>query len=256
MALELTLLGTGDAGQVPVFGCNCKVCTSARTIIEYRRKACSAMLRYQGKVILIDSGLPDLASRFKAGEIKSIVQTHYHPDHVQGLLHIRWGCGDKIPVYGPPDKDGFADLYKHPGILSFQEGWEHGQTVELEGLNITALNMNHSKPTLGYVIETEKSKVAYFTDTVGLPEETIAWLQNHYLDYLIIDCSSPPQSVSPRNHNDLNLVYEIESQIFCKEIVLTHLSHKMDLWLQNPKNLKSLPNHYRIGRDDTKLLIR
>ncbi len=46
--------------------------------------------------------------------------THYHPDHVQGLFHLRWGCGESIPVYGPKDPQGCADLYRHPGVLDFQ----------------------------------------------------------------------------------------------------------------------------------------
>ncbi len=41
-------------------------------------------------------------------------------DHVQGLFPLRWGVGDKIPVYGPPDEQGCDDLFKHPGLLDFQ----------------------------------------------------------------------------------------------------------------------------------------
>ncbi len=256
MSVELILLGTGDAGQIPVFGCQCKICVSSRTIASFRRKACSALIRYQNQVILIDSGLIDLASRLQNENLKAIVQTHYHPDHAQGLLHIRWGVGNSIPVYGPQDEEGFADLYKHPGILSFQTPWQHGQMFEWGDLTITALNMNHSKPTLGYVLSYAGKNVAYFTDTVGLPDETIAWLQDCHLDCMVIDCSTPPMTIRPRNHNDLNLVYEIESQISCDEVVLTHLGHKMDLWLQNPKNKQSLPKNYRVALDNDKFILK
>lgn len=253
MSLELTLLGTGDAAQVPVFGCDCMVCVRARTIISYQRKPCSAMLRYEDQTILIDSGLPDLAHRFKSGEITHIVQTHYHPDHAQGLLHLRWGMGPSIPVSGPMDEEGLADLYKHPGILSFQPGWQHGETLDFSGLRITALNLTHSKPTLGYLIQTATSNVMYCTDTVGLPDETMTWLQGLHLDCLIIDCSHPPQAIKPRNHNDVNMVLALAQQLNCDEVILTHLGHKMDQWLHHHQN--TLPAGVSVGFDDLKRLF-
>ncbi|MEX0633936.1 hypothetical protein M8494_25840 [Serratia ureilytica] len=44
-------------------------------------------------------------------------------DHVQGLFPLRWGCGNSILVYGPPDEQGCDDLFKHPGILGFSRRW-------------------------------------------------------------------------------------------------------------------------------------
>lgn len=251
MSLELTLLGTGDAAQVPVFGCDCLVCVRARAIISYQRKPCSALLRYRGHTILLDSGLADLAHRFKSGDISHILQTHYHPDHVQGLLHLRWGMGPSIPVSGPVDEEGFADLYKHPGILSFQPGLSHGDILLFDDLRITALNLVHSKPTLGYLIQTPNSNVVYCTDTVGLPDDTLAQLQALALDCLIIDCSHPPQAITPRNHNDVNLVLALARQLNCEEVILTHLGHKMDLWLHHHPH--ALPIGISVGRDDMKI---
>ncbi|MBP6117383.1 MAG: phosphonate metabolism protein PhnP [Neisseriaceae bacterium] len=250
MSLTLTLLGTGDAAQVPVFGCDCLVCVRARAVVSYQRKPCSAMLTYGDQLILIDSGLTDLAHRFNSGEISQVLQTHYHPDHVQGLLHLRWGMGPSIPVYGPEDPEGFADLYKHPGILSFQPGLKHGDTLTFDGLRITALSLVHSKPTLGYLIQTPSSNVMYCTDTVGLPEATLARLQGLALDCLIIDCSHPPQAITPRNHNDVNSVLALQRQLNCDEVILTHLGHQMDLWLHH--NPKKLPSGITIGFDDMK----
>ncbi len=250
MSLTLTLLGTGDAAQVPVFGCDCMACVRARTIISYQRKPCSAMLAYGDQVILIDSGLPDLAHRFKSGDISHIVQTHYHPDHAQGLLHLRWGMGPSIPVSGPVDAEGFADLYKHPGILAFQPGLHHGDVLTFGDLRITALNLVHSKPTLGYLIQTKDSSIMYCTDTVGLPDETLVWLQGLRLDCLIIDCSHPPQAIAPRNHNDVNMVLALAEQLTCDEVVLTHLGHRMDMWLHHHQ--KSLPAGVSVGFDDMK----
>ncbi len=118
--MQLTFLGTGGAQQVPVFGCDCLICQRARREPAFRRRACSAMLNYQGETTLLDAGLPALERRFSAGQIQRFLLTHYHMDHVQGLFPLRWGCGNSIPVYGPPDEQGCDDLFKHPGILAFQ----------------------------------------------------------------------------------------------------------------------------------------
>ena len=119
--MRLTLLGTGDARQVPVYGCDCPACRNARADAGLRRRPCSALLECAGQRWLIDSGLVDLCERFPPHSLDGILQTHYHADHAQGLLHLRWGQGLVIPVHGPADPEGLADLYKHPGILDFSQ---------------------------------------------------------------------------------------------------------------------------------------
>ena len=88
-------------------------------------------------------------------------------DHVQGLFPLRWGCGNSIPVYGPPDEQGCDDLFKHPGILAFQPPLAPFATVELGGMCITPLPLQHSKLTHGYLIQAAGAALAYLTDTVG-----------------------------------------------------------------------------------------
>lgn len=87
-------------------------------------------------------------------------------DHVQGLFHLRWGCGNSIPVYGPADEQGCDDLFKHPGILDFQPPLTPFVSVTLGGLRITPLPLNHSKITHGYLIQSADGALAYLTDTV------------------------------------------------------------------------------------------
>ncbi len=49
-----------------------------------------------------------------AGSFQQVLLTHYHLDHVQGLLPLRWGVGASIPVHGPPDDAGCDDSLKTP----------------------------------------------------------------------------------------------------------------------------------------------
>ena len=84
---------------------------------------------------------------------KRQLQTHYHADHAQGLLHLRWGQGLVIPVHGPDDPEGLADLYKHPGILDFSQPFMALERRQLGELKVTALPLTHSRPTFGYLFE-------------------------------------------------------------------------------------------------------
>nr|MBP6019786.1 phosphonate metabolism protein PhnP [Burkholderiaceae bacterium] len=228
--MKLRLLGTGNAAQVPVYNCDCGACQRARAVFTYRRGPCSALIECGTQRWLIDSGLTDLAERFPAGSLNGIFQTHYHADHVQGLLHLRWGKGPSLPVLGPQDPEGFADLYRHPGILDFSQQLAPDDVVSLGELRVVALPLVHSKPTLGYLFCAQGKYIAYLTDTVGLPESTTARLKQQRLDLVVLDCSFPPSPETPRNHNDLSRALETLDDLQPRRSVLTHIGHDFDAW--------------------------
>jgi len=249
--MRLTLLGTGDARQVPVYGCDCQACEAAHADPRLRRRPCSALVELGDQRWVIDSGLPDLTERFPPRSFNGILQTHYHADHAQGLLHLRWGQGWVIPVHGPVDPEGLSDLHKHPGILDFSQPFSAFETRQFGDLQVTALPLLHSKPTLGYLLEGGGRRMAYLTDTVGLPDDTLVYLKRQSLDVLILDCSMPPQPQAPRNHNDLNLALQIIDTLEPGQGVLTHVGHTLDAWLM--KHADELPPGVMVARDGIQL---
>ncbi|MDT8405876.1 MAG: phosphonate metabolism protein PhnP [Methylococcales bacterium] len=252
---RLRFLGTGSAEGAPVYGCACSVCQRARFSTVWQRGPCSAHLEVGGESILLDAGGADLKFRFPHGSLSMILLTHFHPDHVQGLFALRWGVGEKLPVFAPDDPEGLGDLYKHPGILDFQplKPW---QTLTLDTMLITPVPLVHSKPTLGYCFEGKEPdgfRLAYLTDTVGLPKETEEFLQHWQPTLMVLDASHPPQAVKPRNHNDLNLALAIHQSVAPKKTVLTHIGHQLDVWLEQQAD--SLPDGVAIGRDGQQYLL-
>jgi phosphoribosyl 1,2-cyclic phosphate phosphodiesterase len=246
--LNIRILGSGNAGQVPVWGCDCEACERAKQDDTFRRGPCSLEIRTELGVTLIDAGIPNLAERYEFDEIQRIVLTHFHMDHVQGLFHLRWSeRPEKIPVFRPDDQKGTDDLYKHAGVLDFQPAFIPFETIQFDDFSITPLPLLHSKITLGYVIEKNGFTLAYLTDTVGLPETTQAFLANKTLDYLILDCSEPPTSTAPRNHNDINLALLAYHTLQPKIMMLTHISHRLDCWLMEHGD--SLPDNMLIAKD-------
>jgi phosphoribosyl 1,2-cyclic phosphate phosphodiesterase len=228
--MRLTILGSGNARQVPVYNCDCVACCRARADSAWRRGPCCALIECGSQRWLVDSGLTDLTERFAPGSLSGILQTHYHADHAQGLLHLRWGLGMRIPVHGPEDPEGLADLYKHPGILDFSQPFAALELRELGELSVTALPLNHSKPTLGYLFDGMGRRIAYLTDTLGVPDVSLTVLRQRPLDLLVLDCSSPPQD-APQNHNDLTGALAVIAELNPDQAVLTHIGHNLDAWL-------------------------
>ncbi len=243
--MRLTLLGTGSASGIPVYGCDCEACAASRADPKLRRGACSALLEVAGRQYLLDAGQPNLTERFVSGSLHGILLTHFHPDHVQGLFHLRWGRGLQIPIYCPPDSEGCADLYKHPGILRFRP-LPAFETFSLDGVRATPLPLIHSKPTFGYLFESAGCRLAYLTDTKGLREEVLTLLIPPPLDLMVIDCSFPP-GVEGEGHNNLDEALRLHEVIGPERTVLTHIGHDLHRWLMG--HLRELPAAVSVGRD-------
>lgn len=244
--MRITFLGTGDAGGVPLYGCDCPACARARAVADFRRRPCTALVEAGDTRILLDAGLTDLTERFPPGSLTAIVLTHFHPDHVQGLFHLRWGVGPSIPVFAPPDTDGCADLYRNHGLLEFRRLAKF-ESIAIGDLTLTPLPLIHSKPSFGYAIDDGQShRFAYLTDTAGLPPRTEAFLIDWMVADLAIDCTYPP-SAGARNHNDLTQALSIIDRIKPKRAYLTHVGHAMDAWLL--VNDTTLPPNVSAARD-------
>ena len=244
--MRLTFLGTGATSAPPLFGCECALCNEARTNPRKRRYPASALVEAGETRLLIDAGLMDLADRFAAWEFPGVILTHFHPDHVQGLFHIRWGLGKRIPVYCPPDSQGCADLYKHAGLLDFKPLHKF-EPFHLGPMTITPVPLIHSKATFGYCIESGQHRIAYLTDTIGLPPKTEAFLREWQASALVLDCTYPPLADIPNNHNDLTHALTIVAAIKPQRTWLTHIGHEFDAWLTDHRH--KLPVHVRIARD-------
>ncbi len=249
--MKFSILGSGSVKGAPVYGCDCPACLRARQHPQYQRKPCSALIELQGFRVLIDAGLEDLTQRFPPGSLDAILLTHYHMDHVHGLFPLRWGCGVSIPVIGPDDKAGCDDLFKHPGILNFEQKARPFQRFTLGPLTITPIPLKHSKLTHGYLIEATGQRIAYLTDSCGLSERSLHTLQQWQAQTLILDCSFPPQNEQPRGHNDLNMALAIHANSGATRTWLTHIGHELDVWLQT--HAATLPDNIQIAYDDMPL---
>jgi phosphoribosyl 1,2-cyclic phosphate phosphodiesterase len=248
--MDFQFLGTGNAAQVPCYGCHCAACERARNVIDFRRTPCSAKIQTEQGTLLLDAGQTNLAERFPVECLAAVLLTHYHMDHVQGLFHLRWGKNSRLPIFGPDDEQGCDDLYKHPGILCFEPAPALFHSFSLLGLEITPVPLNHSKPCVGYYITDGSRSVAYLTDTLGLPQETVTFLQSVKLEVLVVDCSYPPIP-APKNHNSLTEALAIVEQLQPQKTYLTHIGHDLDCFLLSQDY--SLPANIFLAKDNQRI---
>ena len=234
--MQLSLLGTGAVNAAPLRGCDCPACHRARQQPAYARGPTCARLDTAGLSLLIDAGSPDFGAAYDAAPAEALLLTHFHMDHVQGLFPFRWGLAPTLPVYTPDDPDGCADLLRIPGCLGF-ETVAPFQSLRLGQLVITPVPLQHSKPTLGYVCQEGDHRVAYLTDTCGLPDDTRAFLAQRPPETLVLDCAHPPGG-GHGNHNTIDDARATHQAIGPRQTLLTHISHHLDEWLiEHPHTL-------------------
>jgi phosphoribosyl 1,2-cyclic phosphodiesterase len=114
-----------------------------------------------------------------AGYHATVLLTHLHWDHIQGLPFFApmAAGGGTMEVYGPEQADGpldvvFGGVMKPPyfpirpeqlrGTVSFQG--VGGDDYAVDGAKVRSRWIRHTDPTLGYRVEIEGVSVAYLPD--------------------------------------------------------------------------------------------
>ncbi|MFY9140549.1 MAG: MBL fold metallo-hydrolase [Thermacetogeniaceae bacterium] len=226
---ELVFLGTGAGPGVPSFFCSCPGCQEAWRKNGYSRTRSGAALRTGKRTLLIDAS-PDLRAqllREKISVVDGVFLTHWHYDHFAGLgeleYYVKLERREKLPLYLPPSavrqfNSAFPNLSEVYSIIP----WQFFRDYCFDGVIITPLPANHSVETAGFLIESGGCRLAYFSDTAGLPEITAKRVLG--ADWLICDATFYGENWFPDAHMSVKEAIQLGRQLEAKRIVLTHLS--------------------------------
>jgi ribonuclease BN (tRNA processing enzyme) len=161
--------------------------------------------------VAIDAGtIGFISSVDEQRQIQHVFLSHAHLDHISSLPIFL----DNVYSHGP----GCVSIYGNVEALQtlrtdiFNERvWPDlirlspvespfmtllpiaaGETVEVDGLRVTAVALEHVVPVLGYVVEDDRASVAIFSDTTTSP---MIWnTLNRWprpLDVLFLECAFP-----------------------------------------------------------------
>lgn len=216
---------------MPVIGCECEVCQSADP--KDNRLRTSAMLQFDGKAIVIDTG-PDFRQqmlRAKPEHVDAVLFTHEHKDHIAGLDDIRpfnFKSKKALDIYATEQVQValrreyhyvFAEK-KYPGIPQLNLNTiTPGHDFLVEGIGVIPISVLHYKmPVLGF----RAGDVAYITDANFIAPEEKDKLKN--LDVLVLNALRLKEHIS---HFNLREAMALVEELKPKRAYFTHISHLM-----------------------------
>ena len=231
MKVSLTFLGTGTSQGVPVIACECKVCKSYDR--SDQRLRTSVLIQTGGLNLVVDSG-PDFRQQVLRSGLKqldAILFTHQHRDHLAGLDDVRsfnFVQQKAMPIYGnelviEQIRREFHYVFesKYPGIPQLEIHQIDNGTFEIDGLQITPIEVLHHKlPVLGFRIH----DLTYITDANTIPEQEFDKI--HGSKILVINALQKDDHIS---HFTLDEALKVIDTIQPEKAYLTHISHKMGL---------------------------
>ncbi len=258
MSFKFTILGCGTSTGVPRIDGNWGACDPANP--KNRRRRCSFLIEKWNGVgvttVLVDTS-PDLREQLIDAKVKSldgVLYTHDHADHTHGIDDLRilaYRMKRRIDIYATPDTESvlkkrfdycFATQpgSSYPPIVkghTISPGVPLTITGEGGAIDVLPYLQHHGEITsLGFRF----GGLAYSSDVVGLPPETLPMLEN--LDVWVIDALRPATHPS---HFSLDEALGWIERLRPRRAVLTHMH--IDLDYEQLK--RTLPAHIEPAYD-------
>lgn len=213
--------GSGASEGTPLYGFPNANEEAVYWSFERRKPSSFVYISRKKATLLIDAGSNPFENIYTKPD--AILLTHWHSDHTQALFSIRW-INEKIKLYAPEPKKE-REIVRQPINLeiNFVEPFEK---LTIKDFEIIPVPLNHSVPTLGYVISDGLNTVFHLSDTKGLPTSTRLFLEKvGVADVIITDgtfATIPGKEFKAgNNHNDLSNILEIAK--LGRKTVIVHL---------------------------------
>jgi phosphoribosyl 1,2-cyclic phosphate phosphodiesterase len=254
--MQVTILGCGGSGGVPMIGCRCTVCTSDNP--KNKRTRSSILIEVDGKRLLVDTS-PDLRAQALGqglSQVNGILYTHAHADHIHGIddaRYFNYNMKKSIQVCGTEEIINYLNRSFNYAFQMPAGSWvrpviearviEEYSRFAVAGVPVQSFLQYHGKgKTTGYRI----GNFAYSTDVNNLNEQSLQLLES--LDVWVVDCL---QYEPAPTHAHLAMTLEWIEKLKPRRAVLTHMGHAFDYDTLS----RALPPNVTPAYDGMKLAI-
>tara|TARA_B100001939_G_scaffold344839_1_gene360122 strand:+ start:1457 stop:2233 length:777 start_codon:yes stop_codon:yes gene_type:complete len=256
MSINVTILGCGSSGGVPLIGNIWGPCDPNNP--KNIRRRVSILVKTNNKTFLVDTG-PDLRMQMldaNVTNVDAVLYTHSHADHANGIDDLRAFCWKRkdntpLPIYG--DKYTIEQLTERfyyafgtkagPALPTLKANIINIGNNNILDTDITAIKQMHGK---GFSIGYRFGNFAYSTDVNEFPKESYKLLQD--LDLWIVDCVRYEPHYS---HSHFEKTINWIKLLKPKKAILTHMGH----WLDYDELLSKCPENVEPGIDGMVLNI-
>ncbi|MET0244178.1 MAG: MBL fold metallo-hydrolase [Flavitalea sp.] len=228
--LNITFLGTGTSGGVPMIGCGCRVCTSPDK--KDKRLRSSVLIRSKETTLVVDSG-PDFRYQMLRADVKmldAIVYTHSHKDHVAGLDDVRaynFFSGKAMRVYSDEMTRqvllrefpyAFKE-FKYPGVPEIELNTIGLEPFMVGDIPVIPIRVWHLKmPVLGFRF----GNFTYITDANRIEDSEKDKIRGSKV--LVLNALRKQQHIS---HFSLEEAIRLAGELEIPQVYFTHVSHQM-----------------------------
>jgi phosphoribosyl 1,2-cyclic phosphate phosphodiesterase len=230
--MEITFLGTGTSGGVPLIGCQCNVCKS--TDPRDKRLRTSILIKANGLTIVVDCG-PDFRQQMLREDVRNIdaiLMTHPHKDHTGGIDDIRsFNFINRKPIdfyCDYPTEMGIKEQYSYaftetdyPYLPKMNFIRINNKPFKLRNMDITPIEVMHAHmPVKGFRI----GNFTYITDAKTIAKEERDKMRGTKI--LVLNALRYADHYS---HLTVDEALEIVSDIKPDVTYFTHMSHQFGL---------------------------
>jgi cAMP phosphodiesterase len=193
--------------NIRILGCHGSDALLQHATGPHSCNTCSFLLN---ETLLLDAGtVASKLSLHEQGQIRHIILSHLHFDHIKGLPMLADNLSEQmdapIVVAGLPEvleglrrhvfnTDVYPDFFRipTPERPTFTSSYlKPGTTYSFSGVGITPILVNHTVPTTGFIVQDRSSAFVYSGDTYPTDELWHEAKQIPHLKTAFIECSYP-----------------------------------------------------------------